>query len=84
MSIELIHEVWTELKHHINKVDTNDAAASLVGILIDHNIEADDIRSEFVGDKEVNKALAQFLLDESDGENLDEDEDPEEDPDEEY
>jgi hypothetical protein len=38
MSVELSKEIWDELKRHINVVDRDDAAETLVSVLIQSQI----------------------------------------------
>ena len=83
MSVELSKEIWDELKRYVNTVDRNEAAETLVSVLIDNDASADEIRNTFKGDTEVKHALSSYLKDHAD--DKDEDEDGEnEDEDEEY
>jgi hypothetical protein len=81
MSIELSKEIWDELKRYVNTVDRNEAAETLVSVLIDNDVSADDIKSVFKSDGDVKRALASYLKDHED--NVD-DEDEDEDEDEDY
>jgi hypothetical protein len=74
MSVELAKEIWNELKRHINVVDRDDAAETLVSVLIDNDCDADDIKSVFKPDSAVKAALAHYLKDHADDEDEDEDE----------
>lgn len=74
MSVELAKEIWDELKRHVNVVDRDDAAETLVSVLIDNDCDADDIKSVFKSDSAVKAALAHYLKDHADD---DEDEDEE-------
>jgi hypothetical protein len=78
MSTELAKEIWDEIKRYVNTVDRNEAAETLVSVLIDHDVDADDVRSVFKTDSEVKRALASYL---KDHEELDEQEDEDEDED---
>ena len=73
----LASEIWSELKRYINTVDRDEAAETLVSVLVDHDIDADDIRDAFKGDGEIKRALASYLddADEEAEEYEDEDED---------
>ena len=53
MSEELASVIWSELKRYINTVDRSEAAEALVNILIDNDVDANDIRSAFAGDKDI-------------------------------
>jgi hypothetical protein len=72
MSVELAKEIWDELKRHVNVVDREDAAETLVSVLIDNDCNADEIKSVFKSDSAVKAALASYLKD-----HADEDEDEE-------
>jgi hypothetical protein len=80
MSIELSREIWSELKRYINSVDRDEAAETLVAVLIDNDGAADEIRSVFKTDPDIKRALASYLkdhADEEDDEDLHDDEDDE-------
>jgi len=72
MSVELASEIWTEVKRHINSVDRNDAAETMVSVLIDNDVSAEEIKTAFKGDGEIKRALADYLKEE---EELEEEED---------
>jgi hypothetical protein len=76
MSVELASEIWTEIKRHINSVDRNDAAETMVSVLIDNDVSAEEIKSAFKGDTEIKRALSDYLKEEED---LDEEDEEEED-----
>lgn len=80
MSIELSKEIWDELKRYVNTVDRDEAAETLVSVLIDNDVDADEIKETFKSDGEVKRALASYLKDHADEE---EDEDYDEDYDDE-
>ena len=63
---QLASEIWSELKRYINTVDRGEAADTLVAVLVDHDIDADDIRDAFKGDSEVKRALTSYLDDADD------------------
>jgi hypothetical protein len=81
MSVELSKEIWDELKRYLNIVDRADAAETLVSVLIDNDVDADDIKSTFKSDSEVKKALISYL---KDHEEEDEEEDFDDEEDEDY
>lgn len=64
MDHNLVSVIWDEIKRYINTVDRAEAAENLVGILIDNDVDAEDIRRAFVGDKDIKNALANYLGDE--------------------
>ena len=72
MSVELSKEIWDELKRYVNPQDRGEAAETLVSVLIDNDVNADEIKSVFKTDSEVKRALASYL---KDHEEIDEDED---------
>ena len=75
MSVELSKEIWNELKRHINVVDRDEAAETLVSVLIDNDVDADDIKATFKSDSAVKAALAHYIKDHQDEEDDDEDDD---------
>jgi hypothetical protein len=81
MSVELSKEIWDELKRYVNTVDRDEAAETLVSVLIDNDADADDIKTVFKSDSEIKRALVSYLKDheEVDDEENYEDEDFEED-----
>jgi len=81
MSVELSKEIWNELKRYVNTVDRDEAAETLVSVLIDNDADADEIKSVFKSDSEVKRALASYLKDHEEVDEEDEEEDFEEDED---
>jgi len=81
MSAELAKEIWTELRRYVNTVDRDEAAETLVSVLIDNDVDADEIKNTFKSDSEVKRALTSYLKDheEDDEEENYEDEDEDED-----
>jgi hypothetical protein len=77
MSVDLAREIYNELKRFINTVDKDEAAETLVAVLIDNDIDADEIKNIFKSESEVKRALTSYLKDHEDA-------DAEEDEDEEY
>ena len=78
--MELSSEIWNELRRYINTVDREEAAEVLVSVLVDNDVDPDDIRDMYKGDKEVKVALAAYikdLSDDPDEEEYDEDDDNE-------
>ena len=61
MSVELSREIWTEIKRYVNPQDRNEAAETLVSVLIDNDVNADDIRDTFKGDSDIKRALTHYL-----------------------
>ena len=79
MSVELSKEIWDELKRYVNSVDRDEAAETLVSVLIDNDVGADEIKSTFKTDSEIKRALASYLKDHEDDEEEDDYEDDEDD-----
>lgn len=72
MSAEVVSEIWGELRRYINTVDRDEAAETVVSILIDNDYDVDEIRDAFKGDSDIKRALASYV-------NKDIEEEPEED-----
>lgn len=75
MAVDLVADLWSELKRYIGPVDRGEAADTLVNFLIDNDYSADDIRDQFKGDNDVKRAL-QIYLDDTDEDLGEEDDDP--------
>ena len=75
MSVELSKEIWDELKRYVNPQDRDDAAETLVSVLIDNDVDADDIKAIFKSDSAVKAALTSYLKDHQDDEDDEDDED---------
>jgi hypothetical protein len=74
MSVELAKELWSELKRYVNTVDRDEAAETVVSVLIDNDVAPDDIKATFKSDSDIKRALTEYLRD---GEAHEEDEDDE-------
>jgi hypothetical protein len=61
MSIEVAAELWGELRRYVNTVDRDEAAESVVSVLVDNDYNADDIRTAFKGDSDIKRALATYI-----------------------
>lgn len=81
MSVELAKEIWSELRRHINTVDRDEAAETLVAVLIDNDVDADEIKSVFKSESDIKRALASYIKDHADEEEEDEEFDNDEDED---
>lgn len=86
MSADLSKEIWNELKRYVNPQDRNEAAETLVSVLIDNDVSADEIRDTFKGDSEIKRALTHYLKDHADADDEDEylHDDDDDDADEDY
>ena len=83
MSAELSREIWTELRRYVNPQDRTEAAETVVSVLIDNDVSADEIRDAFNGDTEIKRALTHYLKDHADDDEDDEDDEEDEDYDDE-
>jgi hypothetical protein len=81
MSVELSKEIWDEIKRYVNTVDRAEAAETLVSVLIDNDVNADEIKDTFKSDSEVKRALAHYLKDHEEEEEEEEDDEDYEDED---
>jgi hypothetical protein len=63
MSVEVAAELWNELRRYVNVVDREEAAETVVSVLIDTDHSADEIRTAFKGDSDIKRALASYLGD---------------------
>jgi len=84
MSVELSREIWDELKRYVNTVDRGEAAETLVNVLIDNDVAADEIKETFKSDSEVKRALTSYLKDHADEDDEDLHDDDEDDDYEDY
>jgi hypothetical protein len=82
MTVELANEIWSELKRYVDTIDRNDAAETLVSVLIDNDVSASEIKSVFKNDSDVKKALTSYLRDHDELEEEEEVEDEDYDEDE--
>jgi hypothetical protein len=61
MSTDVAAEIWGELRRYVNVVDRDEAAETVVAVLIDNDYDADQIRNIFKGDTEIKRALAAYV-----------------------
>jgi hypothetical protein len=61
MSVELAKEIWGELRRYVNTVDRDEAAETVVSVLIDNDYNADEIREAFKGDADIKRALTAYV-----------------------
>ena len=73
-AVAVASEMWSELKRYVNTVDRDEAAETVVAILIDNDCDVDDIKNTFKGDADIKRALTAYL----DNDKSYEDEDDEE------
>jgi hypothetical protein len=81
-AVAVASELWSELKRYVNTVDRDEAAETIVAILIDNDCDVDDIKNTFKGDSDIKRALTAYLDNDKsyeDEEEVDEEEDYHED-----
>ena len=61
MPLELVNTIWSELKRFIPPSDITEAAEIVVSSMIDHDCDADDIKTAFRSDKDIKAALEPYL-----------------------
>ena len=76
MSESIAAENWGELKRFVNTVDRNEAAETVVQVLMDNDSDVEDIRNAFKGDGDIKRALTAYL--DNDKDYTEDEEDPEE------
>jgi hypothetical protein len=74
----IVSEIWGELKRFVNTVDRQEAAETVVQVLMDNDSDVEDIRNAFKGDTDIKRALTAYLDNDKDYTEDDEEEDPEE------
>jgi hypothetical protein len=84
MSVELSKEIWNEIKRYVTVVDRDEAAETLVSVLVDNDIAADEIKETFKSDSEVKRALAHYLKDLEDDDDEEDFQDDDDGDDEDY
>lgn len=78
MTEEVAAEIWREIKRYINPTERADAADTVLSVMIDHDCDANDIRSAFAGDTEMKRALNEYLDNTEDAHEDEEDSDDDE------
>lgn len=73
MSVDIAYDIWTELRRYMSSVDRPEAADTLVSVLIDNDYDAEEISTAFKGDSDIRKALASYLDQADDAEEIDDD-----------
>ena len=61
MSEAIASEIWGELKRFVNTVDRDEAAETVIQILMDNDSDVEDIRNAFKGDSDIKRALTSYL-----------------------
>ena len=60
-AVAVASEIWSELKRYVNTVDRDEAAETIVAILIDNDCDVDDIKDTFKGEPDIKRALTAYL-----------------------
>ena len=60
-AVAVASEMWSELKRYVNTVDRDEAAETVVAILIDNDCDVDDIKDTFKGEPDIKRALTVYL-----------------------
>jgi hypothetical protein len=79
MTAQVASEIWGELKRYVNTVDRNEAAETVIQILMDNDCDAEEIKEAFKGDSDIKRALTSYL--DNDRDYSDDEEDDTEDED---
>jgi hypothetical protein len=77
-AVAVASELWSELKRYVNTVDRDEAAETIVAILIDNDCDVDAIKNTFKGDSDIKRALTAYLDNDKSYEDEDEEEADEE------
>jgi hypothetical protein len=78
MSEAIASEIWGELKRFVNTVDRDEAAETVIQILMDNDSDVEDIRNAFKGDSDIKRALTAYLDNDKDYAAEDEEDEEEE------
>jgi hypothetical protein len=62
-AVAVASEMWSELKRYVNTVDRDEAAETVVAILIDNDCDVDDIKETFKSEPDIKRALTAYLDD---------------------
>lgn len=65
MAIDLANELWQELRRYVPSVDLEDAAETVVNVLVDNGHSAEDIMEAFKNDTLVRHVVADLFGTES-------------------
>jgi hypothetical protein len=60
MELDLVQESWQEMKRYINPVDRPEAAESLVSMLVENGVSAEDIQAAFIDDTDIRKVMHEY------------------------
>jgi len=75
MSIDVVSEIWTEIKRYIPNIDRGEASEVLIDVLIGQGHDVMEIKDAFKDDSDVKKALSAYRDDVSQEEDYDDEDD---------
>jgi hypothetical protein len=79
MNLSFIAEVWDLLNYYVDSNDRSAAATTLVDFLVDNNYNVDEIKTAFVGERDIIRALEAYDDEDYDDDYDDEEEDEDQD-----
>ena len=71
MSVQLASDIWKLVRESIPYDEREQLADSLIGILVDHGFDLDDVKYEFEDDQEVLDSIKYYAEDTEDEESED-------------
>lgn len=71
MSVQLASDIWKLVSESIPYGEREQLADSLIGILVDHGFDLDDVKYEFDDDQDVLDAIKYYAEDTEDEESED-------------
>lgn len=71
MSVQLASDIWKLVSESIPYDEREQLADSLIGILVDHGFDLDDVKYEFDDDQDVLDAIKYYAEDTEDEESED-------------
>lgn len=74
MTEQIASDIWRELKTYINTNDREDAAQTIIDVLINNDSDIENIRNAFAGDAVFKRALTAYLDQDIEEAEVDEDE----------
>ena len=83
MSVQLAAEIWNLVCESIPYEEREELVSNLVGVMIDHGCDLDDISYEFRNDEDMQKAV-NYYRDEVENEESEYEDYDDQDPDEDY
>lgn len=72
MELNLVNELWSELRSYIGSSDREDAIECLINVLSENGYSVEEIKSAFKSDSEVRRLATEYFGAENDTESGDE------------